>query len=639
MAETERTGPLTGTQHWVWLLDTTAPTGRERLPLIRVRSGVPPGTTVDLLTRVLRRLMDRHEALRTSVRLGPGGSPEQVVHADVEPHVTLVEEGRVQKVLGEATAGGTTLRAVAHVSGHDVTDLEFSLPDISVDHYSISVLRADYERILKAEITGSDPGFGPVRWHPVDQGIAESENGPRHARGAALEAWRQSLERGPHSTLPFRWNRSLYWNRAPSDGEMIESTLLSRELADSCGALSDKLGVTVPTTLFGLLVAIMTGWTGNDSCAVGVVSSNRFEPHLMNSVGRYSDELRVVIDVADDPPFPEIARQAFGDLVFAYTKGLFDVGELVMEEARRSLDAGARFTNSVIYAYHDYRDGLRSLPEGYAEGGVTQRTIDYRTPNFRLDVTPVDGALELVLRASESMLSRAGARDFLALFPSLTDALLADTQLRVSQLAERVRLDAPWNGPGWARVRQSWIDLSHLNQVVSERTGVERARVFFRPTGGPSGPPDLVCYVKPGDPSLTPGALREALRDEVSHHPCLMVPGHFVFCDGAPEHPDDLDGWLRQRVLTRGSGDGDPTDDEPRHDREEAVASVFRALHPGLTPRMSATYAESRGEFTKIPAFLRHLAELGYSEINFKDFIGMSSLRYLAARLERKERQ
>lgn len=635
MAEIHRSGPLSGNQHWVWLLDTTAPTEREELPLIHLKTEAPSGMTVELLRRVVHRLMDRHETLRTSVEIGADGAPVQYVHSGVTPHITVIGD-EASASPGETVAQPTWLRVVAEVSGGVVRSVEFTLPDISVDHYSIGVLRTEFEQLLKSEHSGSPPDLAPVTWHPVDQGRAGPGRGPQAVRGGSLAAWRRGLEAGPHSTLPFRWNRSLYWNRAPREGAMIESTLVSRRLAHLCRTLAGHLGVTVPTSLFALLAVILAGWTRNESCAIGVVSSNRFKPHLSNSVGRFSDELRVVIDVAGDPPFSKIARNCLKELIFAYSKGFFDVGELVMEEARQSLDAGSRFTNSVIFAYHDYRNEFTSLPADFVEGRVTQRTIDYRTPNFRLDVTPVEDALELCLRCPEGLLPRITAQALLSLFEKLAQLLVADGETPLSELSKRIRLDAPWNGPGWARVRQSWIDLAYLNHVVNECRGVVVAHVFVRRQGGRDDASRLVCYAQPNDESVTPAKLREYLRDEVSNHPSLMVPTHYVLCDSAPKHPDDLEGWRLSRVIAEGSGDAEAPDEAPLLDREAAVCSVFRSLHPDRTPRISATYAELHGDFLRIPAFLRRLADLGYSGVNFKDFIGMSSLRCLAARLERK---
>jgi len=79
-------------------LGTTADVGRgPEAELVACRFGgamaMPTGTTLDYLVLLLRFAMSRHQSLRTRLRPGTDGRPEQVLHSSGQIAVELAEAG------------------------------------------------------------------------------------------------------------------------------------------------------------------------------------------------------------------------------------------------------------------------------------------------------------------------------------------------------------------------------------------------------------------------------------------------------------------------------------------------------------------------------------------------------------------
>lgn len=640
MDQPVRKGPLGSAQHWVWLLDTLFTKKHDALPPARFDVDVPEGISSRTVRRALIRLADRHEALRTVIRPSDSGKPQQLVYATVEPALVLVGPG--EAVPDTAASGpafdGFPLRALIHTDAQgQVSRLTVQLVPMAADGTSLGVLCQELKELLATEAAWREPEFAEAPVQPVDQAVAETSGARGTAADRALRHWEQSLADGPHAGLPFRWNRSLHWQQAPAEGRCVQTVLLSRDLGERCAAAARKYRTTMPTLLHALTAVMLTSWTRRPTCALGVVSANRASKELMESVGRYATEMRLVADLGGDPTFSVLLRRMRTALMMAYSNGVFDVGELVMAEARASVRIGARISTSVIFEYHNTAVGA-PVGEGDQERDpdIAQTTIDYRTPNVRFDVSLVDGALRLILRCPDVLLPPAAARAFCHQLSALVDVVLAEEDPRLSELSALVDLPRPWDGPRWVAIRDAWVDLDQVTALLKEHPQVSTAAVFADGAEGGAGDGRLVAHVWAEPASgITPAHLGEHMRDVVAHHPATVVPHEFVVHSAAPADPADLSSWAEQPVTGRGAGEPDGLD-TPGDPAERALLEAFGALHRGRPVGMTQTYAQAHGEFLLIPAMMDRLTAAGYEGLELGDFIGMASLRRVAAKMTRR---
>jgi hypothetical protein len=636
-----RKGPLGSAQHWVWLLDTLFARKHDALPPARFDVDVPDGVSPRTVRRALIRLADRHEALRTVIRPSAEGQPQQLVHATVEPDLVLVGPG--EKIPDAALTGpafdGFPLRALIHTDAEgQVSRLTLQLVAMAADGTSLGVLSEELGELLAAETEGREPELAEAPAQPVDQAVAETSGAQGAAAERALRHWERSLADGPHAGLPFRWNRSLHWQQAPVDGACVQTVLTSRDLGERCAEATRKYRTTMPTLLHALTVVMLTGWTRRPTCALGVVSANRTSPELMGGVGRYATEMRLVADLREDPAFSVVLRRLRTGLMTAYSNGVFDVGELVMAEARASARIGARISTSAIFEFHNTAVGA-PVGEGdqARDPDIAQAVIDYRTPNVRFDVSLVDGALRVILRCPDVLLPPDAARAFCHQLSALVDAVLTEEDPRSSELAALVDLPRPWDGPRWVAVRDSWVDLDQVTALLREHPRVVEAGVFVvEGAGGDGEGGRLAAHVRV-EPTcgVGPAQLGEHMRDMVAHHPATVVPHEFVVHAVGPDDPSDLRAWAELPSMVRGAGDPDGAE-TPDGPAEQALVEAFVALHPGRPVALTQTYAQAHGRFLLIPALLDRLAAEGYDGLELGDFIGMASLRRVAAKMARR---
>ncbi|SBT43204.1 non-ribosomal peptide synthetase [Micromonospora auratinigra] len=164
--------PLSAAQARLWFLHRLDPADTSYLLAFAVRFAAP--LDPDRLTRALRRVVDRHPALRTVFPTGPDGPVQQVRPAvDPTPVVAPPEAGttldeRLARLAAEATrapmdlATGPLLRAhlVPDAAGRAVA-LLLVVHHIVCDDWSFGVLVRDLAEAYDG-VGGTDPVIGPA---------------------------------------------------------------------------------------------------------------------------------------------------------------------------------------------------------------------------------------------------------------------------------------------------------------------------------------------------------------------------------------------------------------------------------------------------------------------------------------------
>ncbi|MEO3756360.1 condensation domain-containing protein [Streptomyces sp. B6B3] len=618
MPVVQRRGPLGASQEGRWFVCALHPPMYYTIVL-----DVADDVTVEEMKLDLSVLLERHESLRTRFASDAFGTPYQEVleFSGLDPFVVGTTEATSGTALMPRLAeklAQTSAVVVLSVAGQRVTDAVICLHKAASDGYSTTIIRSELAEIFAARLEGRQARLPEIDWHPIDQATEELARS-RSDRGRKVsEHWRQAVSSGPGVMVPF-----VYHPNGEED-DAVDTTMQDAEMERSCWEAAGASRVPVSSVFLAALLVVVASWTENDHTAVRSAFARRLSKKLARSVGHYSTDTEVYLDLDRSWTSAELLRQTYKATLRSYEMSEIRWSDLTATRARESASRGALVESSIHLNYRGDLSGpeRRGRP---AESGqrFEQRNSAGRIPIPFIDIEPDDTQCVVSFKAPAKLVSGGEAIRFLESYSRVAKAMAESPSTEVGELARMVHVARPWHRPGWGRHHGSWVNLNSLRHILEQPPAVATARAFV--SNG-----DLIACVATTTDAWDVNDVRGHVRMRASWNAAVATPDRIIVCPKAPPCPEKLSSWLDRQSFT---GDTRAPTPNPSDEREILLADAFLRFHPESTVDMSATYAELGGDFLKIPAILRYLTELGYAGLHWRDCAGLAPLRSLAANL------
>ncbi|WP_327320419.1 condensation domain-containing protein [Streptomyces sp. NBC_01235] len=422
--------PLSAAQRVLWSLAQLAPgNSAYHLPhAFRVRGEVRP----DALEAALRRLVERHPALRTTVDVA-GHAPVQTVRATAPVSCTVeqigprsddellslvTERGRVPFDLTE----GPLLRVHLLSLAPDDHVLVVTLHHIVFDGTSLLVLLRELAALYTGEVRGE-----PVPLPRPAGSYAEFVDWQRRFladdRGAAARSyWRDRLAGAPADLgLPL--------DRPRTEAARFQGAVLQRRLpAALTGRVRDlgaDLGASPFVVMLSAYTALLHQWTGRCDLVVGTPLHGRPEPRFQDTIGYFVNQVPIRTRVAGLQSFAELAAQVRTEVYEAFEHGDYPVCELGRE--------GGTVQSSFVF------QNWLKLPAGAAHNapalalepmlGVHQAGMF----DLTLEVVQTDGVYTLLLLHNPALFDRETVASVADRYERLLAAVCEDPGLPVGR--------------------------------------------------------------------------------------------------------------------------------------------------------------------------------------------------------------
>jgi amino acid adenylation domain-containing protein len=473
-------GPLSPTQHGVWLLHQIRGTDSAyHLPTLLHLTGP---LDVPALRAALDHLLVRHDALRTAFL--PSG-PRQRVEPPMPFPLEVRDGGDTTAVLDELIHRPFDLRRAPLIRGAlvrhapDRHDLAMVAHHLVFDDWSERVFLRELGRRYADFAHGRTPAVEPpaVRFLDVATWHADRLAG---AGGAVHRSyWRRQL-----ADLPPRLELPSGVRRAPSGRPAVRSAQLPHELADRVRSVAAARGVTPYVVLLSAFVALLRRWSGHDELVVGAPFGYRDRPETQDLVGFLVSTLPLRFTVPADRPFADLLRTAHRILAAASDHAAVPFDQMVGDSGRAGTDH-----DTVFRVWFNWLGAPTEPPD---------------MPGLRVEVAhlTVPGALfDLAVYVTDGP---AGYRLDLVADPAAVDdrylaPLLDQYQILVQQLCDAPDVpmstiplrSRPVDGPPWTDLRpappppaltavlaeaaEAFAD----NVAVRDRTGAVTYRTLF----------------------------------------------------------------------------------------------------------------------------------------------------------------
>jgi amino acid adenylation domain-containing protein len=356
------------------------------------------------LRRALNRIVERHEALRTTFHL-IDGEPLQVIAAISESGFALIEqdlrgnaeaEGELERIASEEANSEFDLERGPLIRGRlvrlkDEGDEErhamlFTMHHIVSDGWSMGVMGKELSALYAAYREGKEDPLPELGIQYGDYAVWQRGRlqGELLARQAAY--WKGALAGAPAVLeLPTDRPRPRQQDYA---GAMVE-LVLEEELTEGLKALSQRRGVTLYMTLVAGWAAVLGRLSGQTEVVIGTPLANRGHVQLEGLIGFFVNNLVVRVDLGGAPTGEELLERVKEQVVGAQANQDIPFDQIVeLVQPVRSTAHHPVF--QAMFAWENTPraaltlPGVRVMPLG---GDSAGRGAEAEAPAAKFDVT------------------------------------------------------------------------------------------------------------------------------------------------------------------------------------------------------------------------------------------------------------
>jgi hypothetical protein len=543
-------GPLTLGQLNMYLWLSRVPDHTHAV--LRVELPVPAEVSVGDVAEATGVLIARHETMRTSYV--PGEQPRQLVAA---AGVQLLEvcslgegqwgprdrpavaEALVQWLRQSPDPGRCPVRvvvAIAPETGDRVIACAAAFSHLAVDHGAIEILKRDFAELL------GDPARRPAGrpgHQPLDQAQLEATPNERHRADAALDYLREQSWRMP------RYLYALPGARA--SGESLAVELSSAAAAMAVRRVAARTRTSRPAIVLAAICAVVARRAGYHELVFPLISSNRFERHLVNYVGSLAQGSIATVEIGGRS-FDELAAHTWMRAAEASRHGRYvavkrdAMAELIEHERGLGLIYGPLFNSLVLEPWSGLAAGV-GFQSDEIDLALTQTELRWRPMPFsatpiRFTLSQIDGSLRLDGWSADSgLVPRAELESVLLAVERLLVAA-ADADVPGARMPEVIGLEPLVGTPDRILIDSCWVEVADVQRLVEDAVAPAVTRVFASAGGRP-----LVAYLAATDAVQTPEQAHASCLAALADHPTAITPRHYIICRTAPADPADPAAW------------------------------------------------------------------------------------------------
>ncbi|WP_354644176.1 amino acid adenylation domain-containing protein [Kitasatospora camelliae] len=356
--------PLHPGQRRLWLLDQLRPLGPgyNVLALRRLRGPLDP----DALDAAFRDVVDRHQALRTTIRT-ENGIPYQHIapHATTGLTVTTLPSDHPDAVRAWADDLAARDLDITHGPAHlahlarqaeDDHWLLLSLHHLVADGWSLEILLRDLGACYRARTGRTLPPPPPdAQYGDIAAWAEQQARGARHAE--ALDHWRTHLADAP-TTLDLPWQGT---PGQPRGTALRHSRTLPPELTERLRAAAREERVTPASLALAAYAVTLSRWSGSEDLLIGTPLAGRDHPALADAVGFFNQTVVLRMRLAGLASGRAALRAAAGELAraTAHQEASFDEVVAALGAPR---DPGGNPLFQAWFNVLNYREQRLDLP-------------------------------------------------------------------------------------------------------------------------------------------------------------------------------------------------------------------------------------------------------------------------------------
>jgi hypothetical protein len=538
---------------------------------------VPAAVSVDDVAETTAALIARHESLRTTYLPGylPGEQPRQRVAAAGVQLLEICSLGDGQWGPRDRPAAGEALLqwlrespdpahrpvrvavAIAPDMGDQVIACAAAFSHVAVDYDAIGILKRDFAGLLgdpaRRQTGGRQTGgrqAGRLGHQPLDQAALEATPAERRRAEAALDHVREQSPRIPHCLYAVPGARA--------SGQSLVVELSSVAAAMAVRQVAARTRTSRSSVVLAAICAVVARRAGYRELVLPLVSSNRFERHLVDYVGCLAQPSIASVEIGGRS-FDELAAHTWVRVAEASRHARYDGPKRVAMDELIEHERGLHFTYDPVFnslvpeSWSGLTAGVGVQPEeidaALARTALRWRPMPVSTTPIRFTLSQIDGCLRLDMWSGDTGLVPRAELEAVLLAIERLLAAAAHGDVPGARIHALIGLEPLTGTPGRILVDHCWVDLAAVQRLLDDAVTPAVAHVFASADGHP-----LVAHLTATGTIRTPEQAHARCMTALTRHPTAITPRHYVICRTAPSDPADPAAW--PPPLTTGTGRG-----------------------------------------------------------------------------------
>ena len=526
---------------------------------------------VDHVAGLLRTLVERHEALRTTYRLTT--PPAQQVAAEGEFTVELVEVAGADDPLTVAERTARRLRS-------QVFDLAAELPFRAavvtrdgiplhlvwvVTHAAMDVAACETLHSEWAALSTGRP-LPPAAMQPLD--VVELEGSSRIQRlgQGALRYWEAQLRRVPQAMFTPSYT-------APAKTSWLHAglSIRSRTAPARLEAIAERTGASTSAVVLAALSTLLAHRTGHRTVVTTSLSGNRVVRALRGFVGSLAQDALLPVDFEGLEGFDDVVRKVRSAALPAYRSSWFDPTAVWQVINGVSGERGISFARDLVFNDMSALATDADSPEQSARGRLPGIWVPGHQPppeedpeiggsvtwlpaedipcRFFACLYRMDEEFELTLWVDPQTLAREEAEEFGRTLLRLLRAA-AEADLPLKDLPSLTDLPPVERGDDWLLSDHTWIEPAAVRDLLSDVMGDVPHAVAIEPDEQKGH--RIVCHLAaPANPEAVHERALVALPGRVT----AIAPHHYLVHQSPPAgDAADAAAWAELPVIAEATG-------------------------------------------------------------------------------------
>jgi hypothetical protein len=510
---------------------------------------LPPGRTLEDVLEAVGVLVSRHEGLRTCFVADPEGERSQTVPREGQLEVLLLELGDRARHRRQVTepfrpfdhGKEYPLRVAVALDRGSPFRVLFEFSHLCADLVAGTIVLTEFAELL------ATPARHRARrpaWQPADQAEYERTPAVVHRLVRTLDYWRAQVSDLPPCLLSVPANY-----QGPPKFRL--AVLRSAPVSAALRQLSVRTRISPASIIVSAFTTVLSWWTGNSTCAVDILYSNRSLPHMQDYVGTIA-QTALLPFARTSSSFMETMLATHDAVLNAYRFAYFDRTSTAHMVESVGIQRGCERHRDLLINDMSTTGGGAFI-QGEDPGDVTSSATEITSG---LETTTADPIRLTILRIRPTALlglshdtRYVSDPEAVALLRSTERVLTtaAERDVDIDRLGELLSLDPAQRGEGWLRLNAGWVDLLTCQRLFRQVTGDRAAHVFAEHGS-------LVGYSALPDQRISLDCLHARAMASLGGRHGAMTPDRYVICAQTPPSPDSRAAWQAQPVLVAGQG-------------------------------------------------------------------------------------
>ncbi|WP_338076707.1 amino acid adenylation domain-containing protein [Chitinophaga solisilvae] len=435
--------PLSYSQERLWFIDRLEGSTHYHIPAVLKLTGAVDTAALSL---ALRRIVERHEVLRTVILEEEGTGYQQVIPADNwELRITVAGSDTAQQIaeLTDAPfdlsrdymlrAGLIRLTASEHL-------LVITLHHIASDGWSSSIIINELSIGYSAALAGVEAPLPALPVQYADYAIWQRSYLSGEALQQQLAYWSAQLSGVETLNLPADFTRPA----TQSIQGAIAGFRINGPVVDALNKLSRQRGATLYMTLLAVFKVLLHRYSGQDDICIGTPVAGRSQQETEDMIGFFVNTLAVRTDLSGNPSFGKLLQQVKDTLLAAYQHQETPF-EKIADMVVKSRDLSRTPVFQVLFVLQNTPDSVAETP--LPELQLSEYDTAHHTAKFDLSFVLEEDAdgLSVNVEYCTDLFRESTVGSMVAHFEQLLLAVAADPEQEIGSLqmlraADKVQL-------------------------------------------------------------------------------------------------------------------------------------------------------------------------------------------------------